>query len=36
MYNKEYAHKRRALYINRHKRNANVMYSKQWLASNLL
>ena len=35
-YNKEYADKRRNLYINRHKKNADVKYSKQWLALNLL
>ena len=35
-YNKEYADKRRNLYINRHKQNADVKYSKQWLALNLL
>ena len=34
--NKEYAHKRRNLYINRHKQNADLKYSKQWLALNLL
>ena len=36
IYNKEYADKRRNLYFNRHKQNANVKYSKQWLALNLL
>ena len=36
IYNKEYADKRRNLYINRHKKNADVKYSKQWLALNLL
>ena len=36
IFNKEYADKRRNLYINRHKQNANVKYSKQWLALNLL
>ena len=35
-YNLEYANKRRNLYINRHKKNADVKYSKQWLALNLL
>ena len=35
-YNLEYANKRRNLYINRHKQNANVKYSKQWLALQLL
>ena len=35
-YNKEYADKRRNLYINRHKKNADIMYSKQWLSLNLL
>ena len=36
IFNKEYADKRRNLYINRHKQNADVKYSKQWLALNLL
>ena len=36
LYDKEYADKRRALCILRHKRNADVKYSKQWLALNLL
>ena len=36
IYNKEYADKRKLLYHNRHKKNADVMYSKQWLALNLL
>ena len=36
IYNKEYADKRQLLYKNRHKKNADVMYSKQWLALNLL
>ena len=36
IFNKEYANKRRNLYINRHKQNADVKYSKQWLALNLL
>ena len=35
-YNLEYANKRRNLYINRHKQNADVKYSKQWLSLNLL
>ena len=35
-YNKEYADKRKLLYINRHKRNVDVKYSKQWLALKLL
>ena len=35
-YSKEYGDRRRMLYINRHKRNADVKYSKQWLALNLL
>ena len=35
-YNKEYADRRRELYHNRHKINATVMYSKQWLALQLL
>ena len=36
LYNKEYADKRKLLYTNRHKKNADVKYSKQWLALNLL
>ena len=36
LFNKEYADKRRELYHNRHKKNANIKYSKQWLALNLL
>ena len=36
IYNKEYADKRKLLYHNRHKKNADVKYSKQWLAINLL
>ena len=36
IYNKEYADKRKLLYHNRHKKNADVKYSKQWLALNLL
>ena len=36
IYNKEYADKRKLLYHNRHKQNADVKYSKQWLALNLL
>ena len=36
IYNKEYADKRKLLYINRHKRNATIKYSKQWLSLNLL
>ena len=35
-YSREYADTRRELYISRHKRNADVKYSKQWLALNLL
>ena len=35
-YSKEYGDRRKMLYINRHKRNADVKYSKQWLALNLL
>ena len=36
IYGEIYANTRRKLYINRHKINANVKYSKQWLALNLL
>ena len=36
IFNLAYANKRRNLYINRHKQNADVMYSKQWLALQLL
>ena len=36
IYNKEYANKRKILYHNRHKKNSDVKYSKQWLALNLL
>ena len=36
IYNKEYADKRKLLYHNRHKKNSDVKYSKQWLAKNLL
>ena len=36
LFNKVYADKRRELYHNRHKKNANIKYSKQWLALNLL
>ena len=36
IYNKEYADKRKLLYHNRHKKNSDVKYSKQWLALNLL
>ena len=36
LYNKVYADRRRELYHNRHKFNADVKYSKQWLALNLL
>ena len=36
IYNKEYGDKRKLLYRNRHKLNADVKYSKQWLALNLL
>ena len=36
IYNKDYADKRKLLYHNRHKKNADVKYSKQWLAINLL
>ena len=35
-YSKEYGDKRKLLYRNRHKKNADVKYSKQWLALNLL
>ena len=35
-YSKEYADTRKLLYINRHKKNANIMYSKQWLSLHLL
>ena len=34
VYNKEYGDKRKILYHNRHKRNADVYLSKQWLALN--
>ena len=36
IYNKEYADKRKLLYHNRHKKNADVKYSKQWLSLHLL
>ena len=36
IYNKEYADNRKLLYCIRHKKNADVKYSKQWLALNLL
>ena len=36
IYNKEYGDKRKLLYINRHKANDDVKYSKQWLSLNLL
>ena len=36
LYNKVYADRRRELYHNRHKKNSDVKYSKQWLALNLL
>ena len=36
IYNKEYGDKRKLLYRNRHKANADVKYSKQWLSLNLL
>ena len=36
IYGEIYADTRKKLYINRHKRNADVKYSKQWLALNLL
>ena len=36
IYNKKYADNRKLLYKIRHKKNADVMYSKQWLALNLL
>ena len=31
-----YANQRKKLYHNRHKKNSDVKYSKQWLALNLL
>ena len=31
-----YANKRRVLYHNRHTKNANIMFSKQWLCLKLL
>ena len=36
LFNKEYANERKRLYHNRHKKNSDVKYSKQWLALNLL
>ena len=36
IYGEIYADTRKKLYINRHKINATVKYSKQWLALNLL
>ena len=36
IYGEVYANQRKKLYANRHKRNADVKYSKQWLALNLL
>ena len=36
LYGQIYADSRRKLYRNRHKLNADVRYSKQWLALNLL
>ena len=36
IYNEKYADKRKLLYHNRHKKNSDVKYSKQWLALNLL
>ena len=36
LFNKEYANERKRLYHIRHKKNANIKYSKQWLALNLL
>ena len=36
VYGQIYANERRKLYHNRHKRNCNVKYSKQFLALNLL
>ena len=36
IYNKKYAETRKLLYKNRHKKNSDVKYSKQWLALNLL
>ena len=36
IYGEIYANQRKKLYHNRHKRNFNVKYSKQWLSLNLL
>ena len=36
IYGEIYANQRKKLYHNRHKKNSDVKYSKQWLALNLL
>ena len=36
IYGQIYANERKRLYVNRHTINANIIYSKQWLALNLL
>ena len=36
VYGQIHANERKRLYVNRHKKNSDVKYSKQWLALNLL
>ena len=36
VYGLEYANQRKKLYINRHRKNSDVQYTKQWLSLNLL